>query len=1031
MNSVALPLPVLSVSETAESLKESIQDFNTGHTAQNPLVSSSNTNQRCEERRPQQVVILPSNILHKNDKANFLQQSNGIYTVKQSEEVLKCNSKMDTMLCMSTNLSGFPIPESTIHVQQVPPSKNIDLTGTSSSFSDILSFPKSQQTAVNVARSNGTQHCGQPSTSQCTPNYSTITSAPSGLTPTDSKQELKTVCIRESQSILVTTRGGNTGIVKVQNSSEHPACLSKSPVITISPQFHAYLVPQTSPIFSSDAAGQSNATLAVTTGSVQAQRHILPLKSSAKVAMYAKTTSFSVSQEKSQSLSSTKCQAFTGLSGYTSTTNLSKPIIPESCPPASVKKSIPSFSNFVTSPSLTAVDIISKPCSNQTSEDNRSQSDRLILIRPSSHDVNVCCTKTLPTSVTLSSSPTAKVSLAIQGSSTTLKQATITGPVQHVMKTPSTQKMVSHTLSSVNPVSLLKDKAVFVTSGTSTDTSIQVPCLIATTIAQNTAVQPQSSKCSDAEQMMAITAQPAFTNSSVLSRPITVPASSLHSLKQLGIFSISKISQQRNITCASPNLLSATSFKKKLDLSTIMMSSNSNICPATSQSISKPLSTPSTQSNSINSLFISTARGGFDKTSLSPSLSFTKPQVSFAVPKSSEITECNRDLSTPTTTNTCATAPTGTAQQQIVISTSMPLPGGAHIVLNNAHFMVPPKGLDPGSYVFVISGNASQQLAAISAKEATVPLQEVNQAPVLQSATRLPCVPAIGSSFVACTPAVAPSLQATSSIFKAAKLPGPNNTSPINKTKTVAKCPSLATADIKRTAEGAYRTSSFPIIGNVLPQTSTVLSSASTVVTSFKSEFSTTTTTLSGVSPPLSSVLHKPSTVLIPPFNANSVQLTVTATSCSQDLPFPTHSTQASTQVPSQEPTISVASISCSSSAALMHMGHSSLLVQKQEPTVVQPTSDSGRKMKNDEPARPSKNATHETTAQSHPYRKTTTHCPVTVTPPAMDKHLLQTSFLRIHSPVASKLPISPDGTVLSTVQCKVKSTKEQQHLDL
>ncbi|KAM6303533.1 putative bromodomain-containing protein 10 [Podargus strigoides] len=60
----------------------------------------------------------------------------------------------------------------------------------------------------------------------------------------ETRQELKTMCIRESQSILVTTRGGNTGIVKVQTNPDQisPSSLSSSSVFTYAPQLQAFLV---------------------------------------------------------------------------------------------------------------------------------------------------------------------------------------------------------------------------------------------------------------------------------------------------------------------------------------------------------------------------------------------------------------------------------------------------------------------------------------------------------------------------------------------------------------------------------------------------------------------------------------------------------------------------------------------------------------------------------------------------------------------------------------------------------------------
>lgn len=62
----------------------------------------------------------------------------------------------------------------------------------------------------------------------------------------EAKQELKTVCIRDSQSILVRTRGGNTGVVKVQTNPDQnsPNSISSSSVFTFAPQLQAFLVPK-------------------------------------------------------------------------------------------------------------------------------------------------------------------------------------------------------------------------------------------------------------------------------------------------------------------------------------------------------------------------------------------------------------------------------------------------------------------------------------------------------------------------------------------------------------------------------------------------------------------------------------------------------------------------------------------------------------------------------------------------------------------------------------------------------------------
>lgn len=64
----------------------------------------------------------------------------------------------------------------------------------------------------------------------------------------EAKQELRTVCIRDSQSILVRTRGGNTGVVKVQSSQDQgPSVISPSPIFTFTPQLQSFLVSKTKP----------------------------------------------------------------------------------------------------------------------------------------------------------------------------------------------------------------------------------------------------------------------------------------------------------------------------------------------------------------------------------------------------------------------------------------------------------------------------------------------------------------------------------------------------------------------------------------------------------------------------------------------------------------------------------------------------------------------------------------------------------------------------------------------------------------
>ncbi|XP_067886811.1 uncharacterized bromodomain-containing protein 10 isoform X2 [Heterodontus francisci] len=67
---------------------------------------------------------------------------------------------------------------------------------------------------------------------------------------TETKQELKTVCIRDSQSILVMTRGGNTGVVKVQSNSDQnsPNAITPRPIFTFLPEVQNFVASKTQPL---------------------------------------------------------------------------------------------------------------------------------------------------------------------------------------------------------------------------------------------------------------------------------------------------------------------------------------------------------------------------------------------------------------------------------------------------------------------------------------------------------------------------------------------------------------------------------------------------------------------------------------------------------------------------------------------------------------------------------------------------------------------------------------------------------------
>uniref|UniRef100_A0A3B4FK34 KIAA2026 ortholog n=1 Tax=Pundamilia nyererei TaxID=303518 RepID=A0A3B4FK34_9CICH len=238
------------------------------------------------EKTVQQVVILPSNLLvHKTEAKSCSlaqQQTKGFQAIV---------SKVASSFCMSTDVPGFRIPENRIPVQQVAPLKDARTVKTPSPSVS----PRLQHGALNRAGSKETQLCSvQASASHdTTPNTTSITAVSNAVCtepekPTDPKQELKTVCIRDSQSILVTTRCGNTGIVKVQTSSDQNTLGSvhTSPVITISPQFKAFLLSKATQSTSAPTQTAPSVVQAMTISQPQQQIHpVLKTPSSLKNTM--------------------------------------------------------------------------------------------------------------------------------------------------------------------------------------------------------------------------------------------------------------------------------------------------------------------------------------------------------------------------------------------------------------------------------------------------------------------------------------------------------------------------------------------------------------------------------------------------------------------------------------------------------------------------------------------------------------------------------------------------------------------------
>lgn len=427
--------PIQMVYEVPEGLGHQVRKDSSGPVkiSVHPVID-----QNTAEKIMQQVVILPSNLLiHKaEEKApSSHEQSKGIHMPV---------SEVPSPLCISTNVPGFTIPENRIPIQQVAPLKD---ARTMRDLSPSLSTCH-QQGVLSTGGIKGAQVClPQVSTQSVIPNPFSITT-PSSSIPAESikskdpKQELKTVCIRDSQSILVTTRGGNTGIVKVQTSSDPSALgsLPTSPVITISPQFKAFLISKTSPTLSSSDSSQTSLCIKQTGTSISVAQpqeqvpSVIKSPSSDTTSMFtAVTGSIPVAGRASHSAGcavalSHGSNTSAGSTVATKIGQLAKTTAAGSQFQAPLVKNTvvaPSLSSSGVSQSLTQAEVISKTGLKWASTDERSQITKLILVTPSSCSTsNVALSKgthSLTKSLTSSgvmfiSQPTATSSTTFMGS---------------------------------------------------------------------------------------------------------------------------------------------------------------------------------------------------------------------------------------------------------------------------------------------------------------------------------------------------------------------------------------------------------------------------------------------------------------------------------------------------------------------------------------------------------------------------------------------------------------------------------------
>lgn len=230
------------------------------------------------EKIMQQVLILPKNfvIQHKEGKAVAkeippLQQKGTEQHGLSFQQTANVNSSSATVLVKSAGaVSSTHLPNAVLN-KTITPLSNVNSARPQplspvTSISNLLTPPvKNSQSEVGkvknaVSATTFPHPVASPTISSIVQPLLSATTLSGSTNPgsslnsfaqqtsdsSEAKQELKTVCIRDSQSILVRTRGGNTGVVKVQTNTDQnsPNSLSSSSVFTFAPQLQAFLVPK-------------------------------------------------------------------------------------------------------------------------------------------------------------------------------------------------------------------------------------------------------------------------------------------------------------------------------------------------------------------------------------------------------------------------------------------------------------------------------------------------------------------------------------------------------------------------------------------------------------------------------------------------------------------------------------------------------------------------------------------------------------------------------------------------------------------
>uniref|UniRef100_A0AAY4DT69 Bromo domain-containing protein n=1 Tax=Denticeps clupeoides TaxID=299321 RepID=A0AAY4DT69_9TELE len=607
---------------------------------------------KAVETRMQQVIFLPPNLLVQRSDGKEPQHP-GVFPLPASKTLVPPN-----------DCSGFTVAplEDQCLIQTPSPTVSSSLCATS-----VPPYKGVESQKVTTADSN---KC--PSTN-----------------PPDTKQELKTVCIRDSQSILVTTRGGNTGVVKVQTSDQSTVnSLPASPVFTLSPKFKAILVSKSSPSFASSQP-------AVTT-TAQSQPTAVPL--------FSRPSPLTcVNQVLPSGVDTVNAKKSTSTYDTVSVLNKIHSSVAgsQTVPTQSIGTVNSPLSQGGVGVLLAGIPNIPPPIPSNTVQ-KRSQTDlgvpdqspfqKIFLVTPPAN-VSVCGMSKGPMDSALSGSK-----LMLINQTTASSCSAVAVPKQPLFTHASTSTVVES--GSLNQVQSIMPRPP--TTEAALPLKNSIPVTVSGLLTTNTGglicpIRSRSLVTNSVRQYL-----PVQSIKGPEGIPSTVKTLQFSALST-GSFAGSTLltaAQLQSVPMSASTTVSSFSCKKTDQAASSILST---VIPSVGGVISKDQSLVKGLSPNSPCFPSPVVTSSAAMPVMAPPGTFRPLTLSSNIPSQhANLPHPHKTVVTPTVRPPADCSSASTVQQKIVINTSAPLAPGTQILINNACFVVPAQGLAPGSHVLVI-----------------------------------------------------------------------------------------------------------------------------------------------------------------------------------------------------------------------------------------------------------------------------------------------------------------------------------------